>query len=102
MKPKNWLKKLLMGKYMVVEHEAFGNVQMRIFSGDEYLITQEKIIVNLHAHIDRLEKSRGMSLRDYFAGKALSGCSDDFPSKPEVLAEWAYSLADAMLKERKK
>jgi hypothetical protein len=55
----------------------------------------------------------GMSLRDYFAGKALAGMladgnrasnfggangsDDDFA---ELSARWAYRLADAMLKER--
>jgi hypothetical protein len=45
----------------------------------------------------------GMSLRDYFAGQALTGlCSskswDDGEEK--VVALWAYDLADAMLAAR--
>ena len=54
--------------------------------------------------------SEGMTLRDWFAGQALAGLSSD-PSFfkdvagmiPEVvLADAAYSIADAMLTERVK
>lgn len=44
---------------------------------------------------------RGMSLRDYFAAKAMQlwlSCDDD----PRAMAEWSYRVADAMLKEREK
>jgi hypothetical protein len=55
---------------------------------------------------------RGMSLRDWFAGQALSGWLASFPNDTfhpaqpqsshscETLAEWSYALADAMLKHR--
>ena len=51
------------------------------------------------------DPAEGMSLRDYFASKALQGyCSN--PTKDldrdEKLAEWSYRLADAMLQERAK
>lgn len=58
---------------------------------------------------DMHEPSYGMSLRDWFAGQALSGiagsvCSDgsDFihAGGPAVAARWAYSFADAMLAVR--
>lgn len=45
----------------------------------------------------------GMSLRDYFAAKALPGLLDKWPSLgdcPESTKR-AYGLADAMLKARK-
>jgi hypothetical protein len=44
---------------------------------------------------------RGMTLRDYFAAKAMQGMMHDV-SQPvgEVIAEWAYQVADAMLKAR--
>ena len=47
----------------------------------------------------------GMSLRDYFAAKAMQGMvgrevSD--PSRIEKYAENAYKMADAMLKAREK
>ena len=52
----------------------------------------------------------GMTLRDWFAGKALAGqlANPRWPNADGVLpaseedcaAHWAYSFADAMLKER--
>jgi hypothetical protein len=44
---------------------------------------------------------KGMTLRDYFAAKAMQGMMHDV-SQPvgEVIAEWAYQVADAMLKAR--
>lgn len=47
---------------------------------------------------------RGMFLRDWFAGQVICGRLGD-PSSfydPENAAQWAYRLADAMLKEREK
>lgn len=48
----------------------------------------------------------GMSLRDYFAAKALSSITaNDFALNnyiPQQIAEWAYQMADAMLAERAK
>jgi hypothetical protein len=41
-----------------------------------------------------------MSLRDYFAAAALKGNIIDPTANKEEVAEWAYSLADAMLKAR--
>jgi hypothetical protein len=43
----------------------------------------------------------GMTLRDYFAAKAMQGMMHDV-SQPvgEVIAGWAYEVADAMLKAR--
>jgi hypothetical protein len=48
----------------------------------------------------------GMSLRDYFAAKAMQGCLAMWPAKagelPKVdgIAEAAFAYADAMLKAR--
>lgn len=50
-------------------------------------------------------RDMGMTLRDYFAGQALAGsCAlpDMRTVKDSIIAEAAYSLADAMLKERSK
>ena len=50
----------------------------------------------------------GMSLRDYFAAKALQGllsytyAADRFRGDLKVAAIEAYEIADAMLEERKK
>jgi hypothetical protein len=45
---------------------------------------------------------RGMSLRDYFAAKALPAYFSDGTghSNDEQAAKWAYRIADAMLKAR--
>ena len=44
----------------------------------------------------------GMSLRDYFAAKAMQGlmASPSDPASLEIAAEWSYKVADALLKER--
>ena len=41
----------------------------------------------------------GMTLRDYFAAKALAGLSTNFSTTPEQDASNAYKIADAMLAE---
>lgn len=51
--------------------------------------------------------SEGMTLRDYFAAKALNGMLDDcrwgtLEDSAEMAARVAYKLADAMLAERAK
>lgn len=48
----------------------------------------------------------GISIRDYFAAKALQGWLSTAPEneggsvEPDMLAEYAYEIADAMLKAR--
>lgn len=49
--------------------------------------------------------SQGMTLRDYFAAKAMQGmvsCEFGEAFRPDNWAEYAYKMADAMLKEREK
>jgi len=56
-----FIKRLLLGKgFVVVEHEALGALTMKICSSDEYIISQERRIVNLHAEINRLRNSLGI------------------------------------------
>ena len=45
----------------------------------------------------------GMTLRDYFAAKAMQGlmASPSDPASVEIAAEWSYKVADAMLEARK-
>jgi hypothetical protein len=44
----------------------------------------------------------GMSLRDWFAGMALSGTIETNASADDArFAQWAYNVADAMLAARK-
>lgn len=44
----------------------------------------------------------GMTLRDYFAAKAMEGLlsSPTDPSSAKAAAEWSYEMADAMLAAR--
>lgn len=44
----------------------------------------------------------GMSLRDWFAGQAISGAvaNEDYANQPKIYARAAYKLADAMLAAR--
>lgn len=46
----------------------------------------------------------GMTLRDYFAGKALQGtqANPDGWTSNEKCAAWCYQMADAMLAERER
>lgn len=42
----------------------------------------------------------GMTLRDYFAAKAMANAYTQHDGNPNIIAKWAYEIADAMLKER--
>jgi hypothetical protein len=49
------------------------------------------------------EQGRGMTLRDYFAAKAMQGILSDPRNddvRPSYVSEWAYKIADAMMKAR--
>ena len=50
---------------------------------------------------------KGLTLRDWFAGQALSGLAVDYINQPEdltieVMAKHAYTIADAMIEARGK
>jgi hypothetical protein len=52
-----------------------------------------------------MEQSGGMTLRDYFAAKAMQGLlaqsmGTALGSHPYFAAEYAYAMADAMIKAR--
>ena len=51
-------------------------------------------------------EQRGMTLRDYFAAKAMQGCISGTPHsvdiEPTELAKWCYIMADRMLEARGK
>jgi len=56
-------------------------------------------------HFDLAENEHGMTLRDYFAAKAMQGLLAQFQGcangcDPAHHAKWAYEMADAMLKAR--
>jgi hypothetical protein len=58
------------------------------------------------ANINVVLENRGMTLRDYFASKAMQGIiasekpGDEEFATPEMYARDAYKYADAMLKAR--
>jgi hypothetical protein len=45
-------------------------------------------------------KQAGMTLRDYFAAKAITGCLPGPKADADERARWAYRMADAMLAAR--
>lgn len=50
-----------------------------------------------------MNQTEGLSLRDYFAAKAMQGLlgnSTIESSAPAFVSKWAYKYADAMLKAR--
>ena len=57
-----------------------------------------------HFTHDSVGDCTGMSLRDYFAAKAMQGVlsSPTDPTSFASLAEWSYKAADAMLEARSK
>ena len=49
---------------------------------------------------DQETNSRGMTLRDYFAAKAMANAYTQHDGNPNLIAKWAYEIADEMLKAR--
>ena len=58
----------------------------------------------IHNYGDGMYSSEGMTLRDYFAAKALHSMQslsiETEDGLPDQMAKWAYAVADAMLKAR--
>lgn len=54
------------------------------------------------AHGNVAPQEYGMTLRDYFAAKAMQGglCDGSEVYKPNEFAKWCYEMADAMLNAR--
>ena len=46
------------------------------------------------------EECEGMTLRDYFAAKAMQALIEKYDESPVEISLEAYEIADAMLKER--
>tara|TARA_R110002126_G_scaffold230781_1_gene375506 strand:+ start:268 stop:477 length:210 start_codon:yes stop_codon:yes gene_type:complete len=67
-------------------------------------MSQPAFPTTMHNYGDGKYASHGMTLRDYFAAKAMQGFmankSNPMHFQPEADASWAYSIADAMLKAR--
>lgn len=56
-------------------------------------------------HYPNFDTEFGATLRDFFAAKAMEGflvCDVKYASDAEMIARDAYTMADAMLKERAK
>ena len=51
--------------------------------------------------LNQYEPSSGMTLRDYFAAKAITGTLPGDKADEKILAQWAYRMADAMMEARK-
>ena len=49
--------------------------------------------------VDYYHRQFGMTLRDYFAAKALQGMSADISDEVRA-ARWCYEMADAMIQAR--
>jgi hypothetical protein len=58
--------------------------------------------INDEARVTAVGGEGGMDLRDYFAAQAMQGLLSDGVGSlsDEELADWAYKLADAMMKAR--
>jgi hypothetical protein len=58
-----------------------------------------EVMPDIETHIHH-----GMTLRDYFAAKAMQGfiACPNTRGEPNDIAEWCYTMADAMLAERSK
>ncbi len=51
-------------------------------------------------HFDLAEGEHGMTLRDYFAAKAMQALIEKYDESPVEITLEAYEFADAMLKMR--
>ena len=58
-----------------------------------------------YSHTYSFDEASGMSLRDYFAAKAMNGLlaaeHDDNERSVKAIVQISYAIADAMLKARK-
>jgi hypothetical protein len=62
----------------------------------------QQIVVNEQGQITGFAvDADGMSLRDYFAAKAMQGICARVQWSPRGIVETAYSVADAMMEARK-
>jgi hypothetical protein len=68
----------------------------------EYAFPHEEWINSTDPNLVNPVKQNGMTLRDYFAAKAMQAILSNSDSPIEKITCWAYTAADAMLKEREK
>ena len=67
----------------------------------EYAFPHEEWINSTDPNLVNPVRHKGMTLRDYFAAKAMQSLPIQ-NWNPEYVAEFSYGIADAMLKERNK
>ena len=61
----------------------------------------KKMIMNSLGSITEFECEEEMTLRDYFAAKALQGMlARERPTNPKAYAQNSYEIADAMMEAR--
>ena len=66
-------------------------------------MSQPAFPTTMHNYGDGKYASHGMTLRDYFAAKAMQGyITGDYDVYPHEIAQKAYEIADAMLEEQAK
>lgn len=63
-----------------------------------YAFPHNTVVVDKEGGI--IEHHKGMELRDYFAAKALANAYTQHDGDSFRVAEWAYAVADAMMKAR--
>jgi hypothetical protein len=71
----------------------------------EYAFPHEEWINSTDPNLVNPVRHKGMTLRDYFAAKAMQSMlalPDNKRVPDENISQWAYETADAMLKERNK
>ena len=95
-------------RYIDPEDEAFNEIERRSVAKKEAVravINKEKPMRNIYAFpvihkwpYEMEETYNGMTMRDYFAAKAMLRTS--VGSSYEQLAKTAYEIADAMIKAR--
>lgn len=63
-----------------------------------YAFPHNTVVVDKEGGV--IEHHKGMTLRDYFAAKALANAYTQHDSNSDKVAEWAYAVADAIMKAR--
>ena len=84
------------------EDEAFNEIERQAKQRKEAVkaaINKEKPMNNTPAFPNVFDHERGMTLRDYFAAKAMRALIDNDSLFSEIPTQ-AYDIADAMLKAR--
>jgi len=61
-----------------------------------------EVIDGRNVSVNDYEPAEGMSLRDWFAGRALSAQYAQCDTDPDKTAKWAFQIADSMLAKREK